>query len=184
MEEYSTKDISRLTDMAESTVRKYALLLEKNDYRFVRNSSGNRIFTELDIKVFLELKATPKEEKTIEEIASDIASEYIAKAVTSKLDETGDTQLHQGFDPAMLATLTKKIDVLTDMHQKQLGFNQALIKKLDQQQSYIEERLEQRDKKLMESLRQSQEEKKALAEAAATQEEKKKGFFARLFGSE
>lgn len=183
MEEYSTKDIARLTDMAESTVRKYALLLEKNDYHFVRNASGNRIFTELDIKIFLELKATPKEEKPIEEIASDIASKYIAKAVTSKLDKTGDTQLQKGFDPAMLATLTKKIDELTDMQQKQLEFNQALIKKLDQQQAYIDGRLEERDRKLLESLRQTQEEKKAIAEAAATQE-KKKGFFARMFGGE
>lgn len=183
MEEYSTKDIARLTDMAESTVRKYALLLEKNNYHFVRNASGNRIFTEMDIKIFLELKTTPKEEKPIEKIASDIASKYIAKIITSKLDKTDDIQLHQGFDPAMLAILTKKIDELTDMQQKQLEFNQVLIKKLDQQQAYIDGRLEERDRKLLRSLRQTQEEKNVIAEVATTQE-KKKGFFARMFGRE
>ena len=58
-----------------------------------------------------------------------------------------------------------------------------LISRMDQQQKYIDERLEQRDRKLMESLRESQEERKALLQlAAAQEEEKKKGFFARLLG--
>lgn len=61
-------------------------------------------------------------------------------------------------------------------------FNEELHKRLDQQQKYIDERLEQRDIKLMESIRESQEERKALLQLAAAQEEaKKKGFFARLF---
>lgn len=184
MEEYSTKDIAKLAGLAESTVRKYAQLLEKNDYRFVRNVNGNRIFTELDIKIFLELKATPKEEKSIEEIASDIAGTYTAKAVTSKEEKSDDIQSNQESELDMLAILIKKVDELTDMSQQQINFNKELVNKLDQQQKYIDERLEQRDKKLMESIRLLQEEKQARLEMAATQEEKKKGFFARLFGGE
>lgn len=184
MEDFLTKDIARLTDLAESTVRKYAQLLEKNGYQFVRNSSGNRLFTEQDIKIFLELKSTPKEEKSIEEIASDIASKYTAKIVTSKEEKADDMKLNQGFEGDMVAILIEKVNDLNDMSQKQMEFNKELVKKLDQQQKYIDERLEQRDKKLMESLRQSQEERKALLEMTATQEEKKKGksFLARLFG--
>ena len=47
------------------------------------------------------------------------------------------------------------------------------------QQEYITTKLEERDWKLIESLREIQQSKK---EVASTQEEKKKGFFARLFG--
>ncbi|MBZ5753754.1 DUF3967 domain-containing protein [Metabacillus rhizolycopersici] len=58
-------------------------------------------------------------------------------------------------------------------------------KKQQQQQKYIDTKLEERDRKLVQSLRESQETKKLLLEVkeqlAASQEEKKKGFFARLF---
>lgn len=182
MEEYSTKDIARLTDLAESTIRKYALLLEKNDYPFVRNTVGNRIFSEHDIKIFLEIKSVPKDEKTIEEIVADIASKYIVKAVTSKFEKSGDMPLNQVFEPDIASILIKKIDELHDMNQKQLDFNKELVERLDQQQKYIDERLKERDLNLVESIRNLQEEKRALSEIAVTQEEKKKGFFARLFG--
>lgn len=186
LEEYSTKDMARLTDIAESTVRKYALLLEKNGYSFMRNANGNRVFTENDIKIFLELKATPKEEKSIEHIASDIADKYttkVKKAVTSNEDVSDDMQLNKGVSADMLTILIEKVNDLTDTNQKQTELIEELFMRLDQQQKYIEERLEERDRKLVESLRQSQEEKLALLEMAATQEEKKKGFLARLFGS-
>ena len=51
------------------------------------------------------------------------------------------------------------------------------------QQKYIDMKLDERDRKMMESIRQSQEEQKAILKiAAAVQEEKKKSLFARLFG--
>ena len=51
------------------------------------------------------------------------------------------------------------------------------------QQKYIDMKLDERDRKMMESIRQYQEEQKAILKIAATvqEEEKKKGFFARLF---
>jgi DNA-binding transcriptional MerR regulator len=58
-------------------------------------------------------------------------------------------------------------------------------KKQQKQEDYINNKLEERDQKLIQSLRDSQETKKLLLEVqeqiAASQEEKKKGFFARLF---
>lgn len=72
-------------------------------------------------------------------------------------------------------------DNLTNESFKKL--NDELLSKLNEQQKYIDERLEQRDRKLIESLRESQEERKTLLQlAAAQEEEKKKGFFSRLFG--
>jgi DNA-binding phage protein len=58
-------------------------------------------------------------------------------------------------------------------------------KKQQKQEDYINNKLEERDQKLIQSLRDSQETKKLLLEVqeqiTASQEEKKKGFFARLF---
>ena len=66
-------------------------------------------------------------------------------------------------------------DNLTNESFKKL--NDELLNKLNEQQKYIDERLEQRDRKLIESLRESQEERKAILQlAAAQQEERRKAF--------
>ncbi|MBQ3641741.1 DUF3967 domain-containing protein, partial [bacterium] len=57
-------------------------------------------------------------------------------------------------------------------------FNQSLIEMLTKQQEYINTKLEERDRRLMESLRELQETKKQIT---SSEEVKKKGFFARLF---
>ncbi|MDX8367816.1 DUF3967 domain-containing protein [Cytobacillus sp. IB215665] len=178
MKDYSTKDIANITDIAESTVRKYSQLLEASGYVFNRNASGYRIFTKQDKEIFFELKNASKSDKSVEEIAHDIASKYIAKVDTTKDDVSGNTQPQQGIECDMLADLTKKLDVLTDMSEKQNKLNAELLKKLDQQQKYIDERLNERDKLLMQSLNEATEVRKQIA--AATEE--KKGFFAKLFG--
>jgi Fe2+ transport system protein B len=71
------------------------------------------------------------------------------------------------------------IQQLSDHIDKQKKFNQELLKSLEQQKRYIEERLNERDKMLVASLRDSlkeaQETRKLLV---ATQEEQKKSFWA------
>jgi Protein of unknown function (DUF3967) len=51
---------------------------------------------------------------------------------------------------------------------------------LEQQQKYIQERLEERDRKLMESIRAIQQQKQVMLETAATKK-KRKGIFKRIF---
>jgi Fe2+ transport system protein B len=74
------------------------------------------------------------------------------------------------------------IQQLSDHIGKQEEFNQELLKRLEKQQKYIEERLNERDKMLVASLRESlkeaQETRKLLV---ASQKEQKKNFFKRLF---
>jgi DNA-binding transcriptional MerR regulator len=183
MKNYSTKDIANMTDIAESTVRKYAKLLEGQGYVFNRSISGYRIFTKQDIEVFLEFKNSSKSDNSVEETAKNIASKYIVKPNTNKDNVSDDIQPRQGFKRDMLADLIKKVDVLTDMNEKQTKFNEELLKRLDQQQKYIDQRLEERDQKLIESLRQSQEERKALLQIASAHEEEQKhpSFWQRLF---
>lgn len=178
MDNYSTKDIAKITDIAESTVRKYAQLLEANGYIFNRGVSGYRIFSEQDINIFLEFKNTPKSESSVEDTAHDIAAKYVAKPNIREVSVSDDTLQPQAIDSAMVGDLLEKIDVLTDMSKKQREFNEELIKRLDQQQKYIDNRLEERDQMLIESLRQSQ---KQIAATHEGDKEQEKGFLARLF---
>ena len=64
--------------------------------------------------------------------------------------------------------------------------NKQLISKLEEQQNYINNKLEKRDRQIMEALRETQEAKKLIASSLEQQEqqeqENKKGLFARLFG--
>ena len=57
--------------------------------------------------------------------------------------------------------------------------NKALFNQLEEQQRYIEERMNKRDSLLMESLRETQETKKMMI-AAEEERKKRKGIF-RLF---
>lgn len=178
MGNYSTKDIAKMTDIGQSTVRKYAQLLEANGYIFNRGINGYRIFSEQDINIFFEFKNTPKNERSVEDTAHDIASKYVAKPSIREGAELAYTQLPRVIESAMVPELLVKVEVLTDMSKKQSEFNEELIKRLDQQQKYIVSRLEERDEILMESLRQSQQQIAATYEGDKEQE---KGFFARLF---
>jgi hypothetical protein len=68
-------------------------------------------------------------------------------------------------------------NILTEMQKKldqQQEFNRLLLDRLDHQQKYIDDRLENRDRMLMESIRQLQEEKQARLEAAAAAQEEMK----------
>ncbi|WP_141535540.1 DUF3967 domain-containing protein, partial [Bacillus cereus] len=49
----------------------------------------------------------------------------------------------------------------------------SMAKKLDEQQRYIDEKLEKRDYQLMEAIRDMQEEKRVLLETAAASRDKK-----------
>lgn len=78
--------------------------------------------------------------------------------------------------------MQKDIEELKEQMKKQLDFNKVLVEQLEKQQTYIDEKLNERDRKLMEHIREQQEMKKQLAIAVEEKEKpKRKGFFKRLF---
>lgn len=85
-----------------------------------------------------------------------------------------------------LEQMTKTMQVIADQKEEIAELRKHVAdveKKQQEQQNYINNKLEERDRKLVESIRESQEVKQQLLQIAAAQEdEKKKGFFARLFG--
>ena len=170
--EYSTKEISNMTDIAESTIRKYALLLEKAGWLFLKNENGFRVFTDRDIFIFNEFKNLSKKNIQVDDIAKIIASKHknvIAEAVTNS-QETLDTK---GISPDIAKMLLEKVDTLLQDNELQKQFNQELLRRLDQQSHYIDESLKKRDQQLLASIREVQETKLL---AAATQEKQKKWY--------
>lgn len=78
--------------------------------------------------------------------------------------------------------MQKDIAELQEQMRKQQEFNEVLVEQLKRQQTYIDEKLNERDRKLMDHMREQQEMQKQLAIAVEEKEKsKRKGFFRRLF---
>lgn len=170
----SPSDVSVLLDIKESTLRKYALILKDAGYHFQVNKNGQRWYYNKDVIAFkklIEIKHNP-----------DMTLEQAANAVVSHFKQS-DISLPITVESQSVERYSEDLHELKETVQQQNILLQELMKKMDQQQQYINEKLEQRDRKLLESLRESQEVKQQLLQiAAAAEEDRKKGFFARLFG--
>ncbi|MEH7440489.1 DUF3967 domain-containing protein [Neobacillus drentensis] len=170
----SAGDVCTLLQVKESTLRKYALLLQDAGYHFATNDKGQRAYYNRDVitlKKLLEIKSSPN--MTLEQSVNAVMTWIKQSGVSLPATEI---QRHN-------ESYNDDIKELREIINQQNILLQKLIEKMDQQQKYIDERLEQRDRTLIESLRESQEVKQQLLQiAAAHEEEKKKGFIARLFG--
>jgi DNA-binding transcriptional MerR regulator len=169
----SPGDVATLLGLKESTLRKYALILKDAGYHFQVNGKGQRWYYNRDVIAFkklIEIKHNP--DMTLEQSAKAVVSHFGQSDMSQPI--TTENQIAERYDDDMKE--------LKDVVNQQNVLLQELMKKMDQQQKYIDEKLEQRDRKMMESIRESQEVKQQLLQiAAAKEEEKKKGFFARLF---
>lgn len=168
-------DLCTLLGIKESTLRKYAGILKNAGYEFHVNDKGQRGYFERDvivIKRFLEVKEN--RDMTLEQAANAVIT-WVRQSNKS-LHVTKENKEHERYND--------DIKEIKETVQKQNELLQELMKKMDQQQRYIDKRLEERDRKLIESLKLSLETKQLqqqlLEVAAAKQKEEKKGFWKRL----
>lgn len=168
----SPNDVSTVLQIKESTLRKYSLLLENVGYKFQRNNQNQRWYTDTDI-VALKKLITLKN-------STDMNLKDCAEAV---LMWSKNHDVTQPLTVPDNATERRKDDIeeLKELVNKQSDLIKELLTRMDQQQKYIDEKLEQRDTRLMESIRESQEVKQQLLQLAASREEEdkkpKKGWF-------
>jgi hypothetical protein len=167
---YSPKEISLTLDIGDSSLRKWCLALEKEGYQFIRNDKKNRIFVEGDLVVLRHFQQLVKQH--------NMQLENAAKLVVDRFGK-GAFEVSTGIVPAdnerdLSRSQTEMMETLLKHIRTQEEFNHQLLKRLDEQQTYIQERLEQRDRVLLESIRESQEVKQQLLQIATAQEEKKK----------
>lgn len=192
--EYGTKDIANMVDIAESTVRKYAQALEKAGYRFIKNENGFRIYTDNDVFVFNEVKnLSKKNAMPVERIAKMIVfnqkqkirdeaeSDTLEKIQSNQQESSDIAQYDNRFNKLMdqLDKLNMIEDIVKEL-QEIKEVNRQLTERVQEQEKFIKESLEKRDRQLMESLNYALEFRQARIEAAIAEKETQKGFFSRF----
>ena len=171
---YSPKDMADILGIGDSTLRKWCIALEENELFFARTENNKRLFTDQDIVILKNFRDLVKvQNMSIENAAMIVASKYkdIRRTVfRSKNSENGESSL-----PDAYTKIFEEMEQLREL-------NRQLLLRLDEQQKYIEQRLnwmdeqiERRDELLMQAIREQQETRKLLA--AAKKEESKKRFF-------
>jgi DNA-binding transcriptional MerR regulator len=168
---YSPGEAIATLKIKESTLRKYAELFEKYGHSFNKNTQGHRGYTDSDVmllKRVIETKNKPG--MTLEAAVKSVVS--VTKNESVAVTDTKDIALHEQH--------SKDIAELKETVSKQTEVIRELMKRLEERDRQKDER----DKLLMEGIRQLQEQKQELLQLAAAKEEEaenKKGFWSRFF---
>lgn len=177
---YTPKEVFTTLAIGDSTLRKWCLALEKNGYEFIRNDKNSRLYVEGDLVILKHFQNLVKENIPLDNAAKIVVDRFGVGAFDTRTVSV-PVEKHEERQDLNRST-NEDINELKGLVENQNELIKELISRMDQQQKYIDETLKERDRKLIESLRESQEERKALLQLAAVrEEEKKKGFFARLF---
>lgn len=173
-EYYSITELAEKTQIAESTARRY--IANFPDFFMVQGGARSRRLESTAIKVLLRIKQLFDNGYETSQVDATLRNEFPMFVEGNKPEESEKKA------PA-LATAEDMQEVKEVLKQQQ-EFNKLLMQKLEQQERYIKDSLESRDKQLMEALNTMQEERKALTEPAASKEpEEKPSFFKKWFGN-
>lgn len=160
-------EIASAIGLSASTVKKYYLLIEEQGYRFKRNNQGQLIFSEQDFEMFkriVHLKNEPgmSVQKAVEQVVTSITAMTVYK-------EKEDSVI------TGMSALMKELNDIKEFMEKQNRYidhqeeiNKELMKELKSTKMYVKESLEERDKTLKLSLKETQEVKQMMAAAKDT----------------
>lgn len=156
---YISKDVAMMLKIQESTLRKYCIMLEEHGYHFHKNEHGHRGFLDNDVitlRKLIDIKSHP--DMTLKQACSAVMT-WVRENDMSKVDTDviAEDKHHD-----------ERYNELKEMIQQQNEMLKRMAMKLDEQQRYIDERLEKRDQQLMSAIREMQEEKRVLLETAAS----------------
>ena len=157
---YDTLMVSKMLGVQESTLRKYCALMQKHQYEFNKNSVGHRIFYSRDVEMIREIV-------TLKNSGSLTLNEAVKAILESDIDDITDTA------PIRNTDYSKLLEEFEAFKKSQMQFNQKLLERLEKQQSYIENSIDERDKKLMLAIKESMETRRQIA----AEEENKKSWW-------
>lgn len=160
-----------------NTLRRW--LLQYEDYLNTKLEGNTKFIHESSIPAIQLIKECYAKQLQEHEIKDKLAKSHeIPKNVESEEDTSAvPTQVEQELN-----------NIKSLLHQQQ-EFNKQLVERLNEQQKYIESRMDARDKNLMSMIREVQETKQQLLETAAAKEEVKeeekeqKTWWSKLFGN-
>lgn len=177
---YKPNEVMKKFGMKESLYKKYIAALEKEGYIFQKNQQGHRLFSDEDIEAL---------EKFVELIRYDgMTIDLVAKKIGKMKGH--DVMMEPKQESHDVMTLVEKaVSVALEAQEKQLATKfQEQFQQTQEQLNRIETRANERDKLLMQSLRESLEVKKLLLEVkeqvAAAKEDEKRSWWKRLFSKD
>ncbi|RGP96353.1 DUF3967 domain-containing protein [Bacillus sp. ISO11] len=138
---YSPSDVAEQLGIQSSTLRKYADVLEKEGYTFIKNERGHRKYRESDVMVFRRVINLKNDtDMTLENATKQIVSWHQGVEVLSL--ERHDVERYE--EPNFNATpLQTMIQEQKEIIEKQNDLLQELTKRLmDQDERFIQRELE------------------------------------------
>jgi len=168
---YDATIVSKILGVQESTLRKYCLLMQKYNFEFNKNSVGHRIFYKKDIEVIKRIIDL----KNASSLTLDQAVKTILASDINDIDDI--TDITSISNPDLSKILDEFMEYKKEQMQfnkEQMEFNKKLIEQLEQQDHYIKNKLEERDKKLMIALKESMESRREIAAAIEEVKEERK----------
>ncbi|MFK4311050.1 DNA-binding transcriptional MerR regulator [Bacillus sp. RC242] len=183
----TVKEVALCLDESPNVIRNWMKEL-KTYIPLEKNESGYNIFDEKALEQMKMVKQLHREQnysikqiehyfatggESIKPVPSKEAGEILAeelKSLKNDVSKPGEILAEE------LKSLKNDVSKLREYSEKQEEFNKLLIEQLQKQQDYIDNKLEKRDQKLLETIREVQETKSLTASTES------KGFFARLFG--
>ena len=175
---YKASDVMDRLGLKESTFKKYVATLEKEGYVIQKNQQGHRLYTDEDIKTLeMFMKLISYDGVTLESAARQIVAlrrEQEGHDVITPKEERHDVmtlnqQLLKEQEQRFIVQLQRQEQRFMALLQQQQQLIEQQQQLIQQQAASLEqkvlERLEERDKLLMQSLRETQEVKKMLLES-------------------
>lgn len=174
---YSPKEMTDILNIGDSTLRKWCIALEEQNYFFSRTENNKRLFTDNDLIVLKHFRNLVQvQNMNINNAAALVAAKYIYLKRTASQTENTEND-----NRSLNADFSRLFDEMEQLKE----LNRQLLIRLDEQQHYIEQGLTSmqesfstRDSLLMRAIREQRETRKMIA---AAEEEKSKGFWNRLF---
>lgn len=168
---YWNHEVAKQLEVGESTLRKWCIELEKNGYTFIKGTKDSRAFTDHDLQALLLFKQLTRVKNHTKEQASIVVVErYLRKGGN---DVTTPVHAEENQSLQELKAMVKEL--LKDS-KEQKEFNRVLVKKLEEQDKFIKESIEKRDRLLLENIRSGQE------QAAEIEKKKISNKIKRFFG--
>lgn len=154
-------DVARELGLSPSTIKKYYLLIEENGYRFTRSRTGKVIFSERDLEIFKRLIQIKNEKgiKVVDAVKTVISS--ITDVTVWKESATATEFEEPPVDITVMKETMEQMHEIIKNQQKQID---QLLESQNQTQKLLESGSTDRDKLLLQSIRETQELKQLILE--------------------
>src|SRR5690606_2037217 len=129
---YSPKDIALALDLGDRTIRKWCLALEQEGYLFSRTDNNRRVLFERDLVVLRHFQELVQ--------VQNMSTENAARIVAPKFKDSTFEQSNSNNGVPVVRDDSPQLEKILDEIEQLKELNKSLLTRLEEQQTYIEER--------------------------------------------